>query len=234
MAGYDKNLMTTCREAADRLTQAYLEAVDMENPPTPEAAASGLLAAAADGFREHNAGVTESERWDIPAELDAHQIAALVLKFHTVCLLPWPTVWPDEPDTARDHCRLHVYQEHGMDAGLYTTDILSVIEAFVPEVDLFTEQDVEDLLRDSAEVRERQDPEDFVAVDEGILNSRTGEISAFSPEYVFTKRSQYEYGEWMLTWRKPRTSECRAAAGSRLPRMMPRSRMAPGYGCGME
>lgn len=200
MTGYNKDFLTY-KEAADSLAQAYLEAVDVSNPPAQ--AASELLSVIADGFREHNAGVPGNAQWDIPVELDARHIAALVMRFHDVCLLPWPTIWPDGPDTAREHCRLHVYQPCGMDEGLYTTDILSVIEAFVPGIDLFTEQDVEAVLRGCSEVRERQDSDDFVAVDEGILNCHTGEITAFSPAYVFTKRSGYEPGEWLAAWRKP-------------------------------
>lgn len=201
MAEHNKDYLTRM-EAADRLTQAYLEAVDMDNPPVPSEAASGLLAYVADGFREHNAGVPEGERWDIPEELNAHQTAALILRFHVACLLPRMTGWPEKPDTAREHCCLYGYQNSGINEGLYTTDILSVIRGFVSDIDFFTEQEVEALLRDTAEVRTRQDPDDFVAVDIGILNCHTEEITAFSPEYVFTRRSQYEYGEWLLTWRK--------------------------------
>ena len=48
-------------------------------------------------------------------------------------------------------------ETHGMDAGRYTTDILSVIEGFAPDIDLFTEQDVERLLFESAPIRARRD-----------------------------------------------------------------------------
>lgn len=150
---YDRDFQAR-REAADRLTEAYLDAVDMDNQPAPAETAMGLLAFLADGFKAHNASVPKEAQWDIPVELDARQTAALVLKFHDIRLLPWPA----GTDTAREYYRLHVYQTHGMDAGLYTTDILSVSEAFVPEIDLFTEQDVEAILRDCAEVRERRNP----------------------------------------------------------------------------
>lgn len=88
--------------------------------------------------------------------LDVEQIAELVRKSNPVCLLPWR----NEGNATRNDCTLYVYQTHGMDAGRYTTDILSVIEAFVPDIDLFTEQDVEKLLFEGAPIRARHDVPD--------------------------------------------------------------------------
>ncbi len=85
--------------------------------------------------------------------LDAEQIAALVRESNPVCLLPWR----NEGNATRDDCTLYVCQTHGMDAGRYTTDILSVIEGIVPDIDLFTEQDVERLLFEGAPIRARRD-----------------------------------------------------------------------------
>jgi len=133
-------------------------------------------------------------------ELDAEQIAALVRESHPVCLLPWR----NEGNPAKDDCSLYIYQTQGMDAGLYTRDVLSVIDALVPDIDLFAEQDVERLLFEGAEIRARYDGDALAAVDEGILNNYTGEVVPFSPEYIFTRRSQYEHGEWLYVWRNPR------------------------------
>ncbi len=85
--------------------------------------------------------------------LDVEQIAALVRESNPVCLLPWR----NEGNATRDDCTLYVCQTHGMDAGRYTTDILSVIEGIVPDIDLFTEQDVERLLFEGAPIRARRD-----------------------------------------------------------------------------
>lgn len=85
--------------------------------------------------------------------LDAERIAALVRESNPVCLLPWR----NEGNATRNDCTLYVYQTQGMDAGRYTTDILSVIEGFVPDIDLFTEQDVERLLFEGAPIRARRD-----------------------------------------------------------------------------
>lgn len=85
--------------------------------------------------------------------LDAERIAALVRESNPVCLLPWR----NEGNATRNDCTLYVYQTQGMDAGRYTKDILSVIEGFVPDIDLFTEQDVEKLLFEGAPIRARRD-----------------------------------------------------------------------------
>lgn len=85
--------------------------------------------------------------------LDVEQIAALVRESNPVCLLPWR----NEGNATKNDCTLYVYQTQGMDAGRYTTDILSVIESFVPDIDLFTEQDVERLLFEGAPIRARHD-----------------------------------------------------------------------------
>lgn len=188
----------TREQGVDELTRSYLEAIDMDSPFVPTDAAEGLLRFTADGIREHNAAVPAEEGWAVPEALEARQVAALVMKFHSVCLLPWP----GRDSTERMDCRFYVYQTCGLDKGLYTTDVLGVIESFVPEIGLFDEQDVEALLAGCAEVKARYDGDGFAVVDDGILNCRTGELVPFSPEYVFTRKSQYECGEWLASWKK--------------------------------
>lgn len=116
------------------------------------------------------------------AALGLPEVAALVLALHDVVVLR-------DPDGTSSSELLAFYDP---ETGLYDVDeehLRQVARGYRGDLSDKAWPDVRACLRDWAPRRDRAAHPDLIAVANGILDYRTGELSPFSPEHIFTSKT---------------------------------------------
>lgn len=183
-------------------TESYLEDMDMENNPGPEAMELELVIASNDAIRAYNNGAPDDdgnfpdkkkgdERYKLLKTLHPVQIAMCMAKVNGAIRIAMNGLGSDD---AYDVIAL--YQDRGMNEGVYSKsedDIKRVARRYNP---LLSKRDFEEVisaLRDITPRKERCSDKDLIPVNNGLFDYKNKMLLPFDPEYVFMSKSHVDF-----------------------------------------
>ena len=190
------------------VTTAYLESLDVENPPTPQVAQAQLLAATNTIIKMQNQALsTAAEKHKLIKRLDVWQIAQILVRLHRTV-----TIAPNTQDTDPEYDVLGMYQASGAGNGTYTSSedaIRTVAREYNAQIDLKDFKEIQAILREQSPRTQRSTHRDLIAVGNGIVYYGTKPLNitvrgkdfhfepkrvhAFDPMIVFLSKSRVNY-----------------------------------------
>lgn len=179
-------------EIVRRVTQAYLDAIDPDDPPSPEAVEKQLLKMVNGVIKSINARLRtteeKQEKLSLPRALQPVQVALIIHHLYRVA-----EVTPGGTEQDDGLGVLSIYQDSGEFEGLYRRVDLGILEGLARDYNFSHDEkwfkELERSLHGIApKVAETTDP-DLVVTPNLIFNYRTGERIPFSPDYVFLARN---------------------------------------------
>ncbi len=220
----EKYYLEICHMLRMAVTSDYLNGLDMQNLPEPEAAGAELLQRTADAFRAFKEIIAEEEgsilELDIPDELAPYQVAKLIQVFFHAVQFSRREIYGDDymrENMYRDDedIALMVYSDkHPCDdifdkTGLYIEEDEEIGEMVLridPSYETYTCENFWIIIREiefwlqifAKKVKDLQKIDnELVPIKNGILNCRTKKLMPFSPEYLLTDKYSYnlEYVE---------------------------------------
>ena len=178
-------------------TTDYIGGLDMDNIPPVPVMVNELLEDVAYKCSLENATRAKEDRLKSPKSLNPYQIGELVLAIYNIVY-----VKTDGILSKRDGGILAIYQEDGVNAGLYVEDkafIENIIYSF--NVDASTaniKQTYCYILNNAPMVAETRD-QNIIAVNNGIYLFDKKKLIDFSPEYVFLSKIKYDYHDNVMS-----------------------------------
>lgn len=190
------------------VTTAYLESLDVENPPTPQVAQARLLATTNTIIKMQNQRLsTSAEKHQLIKRLDVWQIAQVLVHLHRTV-----TIAPNTQDTDPEYDVLGMYQASGVGKGTYTSSedtIRAVARAYNAQLTLNGFKEVEAILREQSPRTQQSTHRDLIAVGNGIVYYGTDplditvhgkdfhfepkSVHPFDPRIVFLSKSRVNY-----------------------------------------
>lgn len=141
----------------------------------------------------HNATAPTYEKWRVPKHLYPFQIAYILRHVYKIVLLI-----EKEGDTGLNSLSLPVgiYMEDGPYKGTYITsesDLRHIIRRYKTNLSRCDYNHIIYILRAYAPCVRMCNEEHLIPVNNGIFNSDTKQLMAFTPELVFTSKSKVDY-----------------------------------------
>lgn len=137
-----------------------------------------------------NVNLEKHERFASLRRLTPSAIVDAILKCFQICLV----VQSDQENRWED--MLAVYENSGENEGLYVGEpgrLRQLVNVFDPDMGRKGADDVIDLLRGQAPMRQMTIDRDLVPVQNGIFNYKTKELLPFDQNYVFTSKVRTSY-----------------------------------------
>lgn len=157
--------------------------------PSPAECEKMLLSQMRQDIMTRNSSADKTDQWKKPDSLPLNALGELILNFHLVKKISLT----GDDNIQRKQCVLGVYLP---DEGIYTTDtdvIDSIICKYSSSLTSKQLEEVRNYMSRSAELVKRNEDPDLTAVNNGIWNFKTQTLSPFSPDYVFTSKSDVDY-----------------------------------------
>ena len=181
----------TLNETIRTCTEAYLDQIDIKNPPEPSEIEAELVTIVKDACMFENDTRPRGDKLVPPKKLCPSQIAAIMLKLNHIARLKCGGA---NADPAYD--LLAIYMESGPDAGTYVTsdDVFKRIAVqYNYSISSRELNDVMEMIMLSAPRISKTMDKDLIAVNNGIFNYETKTLEPFSPDYVFSVKSKVDY-----------------------------------------
>lgn len=179
---------------SDNILDAYLENIDVNNPPAPKTVTNELVTEIRKGIKAMNLILPKDERWTLPQSLDPSQIAKIMLKLHRIYNITTVSTKGGKPNPELD--MLAIYQEDGPNKGIYSSDN----EAFKRIAKLYnsklTTNGLKEIMADlksSAERRTQCADKNLIPVNNGIFDYKNKVLMDFDADYIFTAKSATNY-----------------------------------------
>lgn len=183
-------------------TESYLEDMDMENNPGPEAMELELVDATNDAIREYNNGAPDDdgnfpdkkkgdERYKPIKALHPVQIAMCIAKVNGAIRIAMGGL-----DAESTYDVIGIYQDRGVDEGIYITsedDVKKLARRYNPLLSQREFAEVLSALRDLVGRKERCSDTDLIPVNNGLFDYKNKMLLPFDPEYVFTSKSHVNF-----------------------------------------
>ena len=186
-----KSILPTCDEVVYKATDNYLATINPLNRPLHFVILRELLEETRIELGTLNTARAKGDKIKLPNRLDVWQIARVISYLYHVRRIAGAGL---ESNTEYD--LVAIYQEDGPDEGTYVTND-DVFRKIARQYDLkistreFAEMMV--ILGDlSPRVTRCSDP-NLIAVNNGIFDYTSKKLLPFSPDYVFTSKSQVNY-----------------------------------------
>lgn len=181
----------TKNQIIDDTTDAYIENLDLDNPPTPEEIAIELVQKIEDQIVLENQLRSKGTGFKIPETLTFDQIASLMAALYPIARISCAGL---SADTEYD--LLAIYVPDGDDAGTYVTYkevFYKLARRFNRRLNSREFDEIMNVLRTLVPRKTRCMDRDLIAVNNGIFNYETKELSPFTPELVFMTKSHVDY-----------------------------------------
>ena len=157
----------------------------------PDEIAEDILMMTKNYFDMYNAAAAKNAKWKIPDRLLPIQLAEIMVTLH-----PIVAVETAGANCDKDFTLVALYQEDGVDEGIYVTSD----EVFSDLVNKYcygiNEREFKDLMwhikRMAPRVKRCMEP-NLIAVNNGIFDFDTKKLMPFSKEYVFLSKSRVNY-----------------------------------------
>lgn len=161
------------------------------NPMTPNEIESFALASIRNDCLMYNSIAQTGAKWKIPTTMPNEMISYIMIHLHTVRLIDTRT-----DDTERTKMLLGIYQNDGPDKGIYTTnesDINSIARQYNTALNNNDIKEISRILHEEAPLVQRCEKESLIAVGNGIFDYDTKQLMPFTPDLVFTSKSEIDY-----------------------------------------
>lgn len=172
-------------------TEEYIKKIDPHNVPAPNEIAHDLNLATRGEFVVRNIGAAKNDQWRLPSTLYALQIAMIISAFEKViCIIV------NEMERCPELEPIAVYMDSGEMEGLYDISDLSIKKVIHKYDCMADEKKVREIiafLREMLPHKLRTMDPNLVAVNNGIFNTQTKQLMAFSPDYIFLTKSKVNY-----------------------------------------
>lgn len=172
-------------------TEEYIKKIDPHNVPAPNEIAHDLNLATRGEFVVRNIGAAKNDQWRLPSTLYALQIAMIISAFEKViCIIV------NEMERCPELEPIAVYMDSGGMEGLYDISDLSIKKVIHKYDCMADEKKVREIiafLREMLPHKLRTMDPNLVAVNNGIFNTQTKQLMAFSPDYIFLTKSKVNY-----------------------------------------
>lgn len=191
------------------VTEAYLEGVDPDDPPSPRTVERELLELTRTAIDEYNLGPEDTsvpagsplkdrypnqrrgdDRLRKKTKLEPFQIAMCLMRCHRARGIYW------NGEREGGNFDVGLYRPDGDDAGVYDTDeenLKKVIRAYNRTI---SKRDVDEVMETLRAECDRtcpcKDP-DLIAVNNGIFDYAQKVLLDFDPDYVFTSKCRVDY-----------------------------------------
>ena len=184
--------MVTSRDLTIKeVTDAYLDSIDVLNPPKPAQVVGELLMNTKNEFDMYNSVAAKNAKWKIPDRLLPAQIADILVRLYPIVAIETSSSRSDS-----DYTLLGVYQEDGDDKGIYLTDDKEFYKLARQYCYGITKHDREEILLNIRDIAPRvnlcREP-NLIAVNNGIFDYDTKTLMPFTPDLVFTAKSRVDY-----------------------------------------
>lgn len=181
----------TKNETIKQVTEQYLAQLNMTNIPSPADIEADLLGLEQMEFTLENKVKEKNERWKIPDQLTANQIANIMLKIYPICCI---SCAGNNADTSYD--LLAMYCDSGENEGIYVSDE-KLFHNYIRQFNYnITSKDINEVmlnLKDQAPRKSRCNDQDLIAVNNGIFNYQTKQLLPFDDRHIFIAKSHVNY-----------------------------------------
>lgn len=189
---YGQARQTPIEDIVHMATEAMLDLDEMSGQKAgPKSLRADILSMTRTYLVSENAHRGSREQLTIPQALNIQQVAMILQRRHR-----FVTITPDGGSGGDDTDLFALYQESGPDAGIYTSEesqFRELVRLYNGNFKLADCTEVLSIVRDRCpQVVENTDP-DLIAVNNGILNYKTKELSPFDPEVVFVAKSTVDW-----------------------------------------
>ena len=177
-------------EIIRKVTDEYLQTPKGLDPATtPEMVQTDILDEIQSCLLAENSARPSGAKLRIPDRLTAAQIASILVARHPIALIE-TSGWDS------DYALLGVYQEEGLNEGLYDTsdDVLdNLAEAYCYDLTEWDTKEIRKILRRKAPHKMPTRKRNLVAVNNGIFDTDTKILQPFSSDYVFTSKCRVNF-----------------------------------------
>ena len=183
------NRSKTLNEIIRITTEEYLDALDMDNIPSPLTIESELVTKVRMECQVENQNRPDKLR--APQKLCASQIASIMLKLYNIVRVK---CGGENADPGYD--LLAIYQSSGENEGIYVTDdtvFKRVAKEYNYSITSKELGDIMELIMLDAPRVSRTSNRDLIAVNNGIFDYEAKVLLPFSPKYVFLVKSKVNY-----------------------------------------
>lgn len=184
-------MMLTHNEILTAALDSYLESISTTTLPAPAEVERSLLAETNMRMKAQNTFRDKAERFTMLRQISFSQLARLLIELHRVVRIA-----PSKKNTDRDYDLLAIYVDQGDDRGIYVTSedqIRSIARQYNRELTINGAREVMTVLREEAPRVNRCSDPDKIAVDNGIFDYKTKQLSDFDPDYVFLSKARVAY-----------------------------------------
>lgn len=184
--------MVTSRDLTiEEVTDAYLDSINVLNPPKPAQIVGELLMNIKNEFDMYNSVAAKNAKWKIPDRLLPAQIADILVRLYPIVAIETSSSRSDS-----DYTLLGVYQEDGDDKGIYLTDDKEFYKLARQYCYGITKHEREEILLNIRDIAPRvnlcREP-NLIAVNNGIFDYDTKTLMPFTSDLVFTAKSRVDY-----------------------------------------
>ncbi|MFI9629245.1 phage/plasmid primase, P4 family [Streptomyces sp. NPDC052042] len=175
-------------------TRAYLDAIDVDDPPTARVLEKELLAIVNAVCKSENAKTkVATEKLLLVRTLTYWQVAQILLRLHHVIRIS-----PSTKDTDREYDLLAMYQATGPARGTYTTsedDIRTTARMYNTQLTLKEFAEVMAVLREDSPRRHQLAHRDLIAVNNGVFyyGRHSIDITIAGTEFHFEAKSLHPF-----------------------------------------
>ena len=187
----DYVLSRTRNQIITETTDAYIEQLDLDNPPSPEEIEQELLSLIKQEFDLENQMRSKGAKMKPPETLNSWQIAKLMSLLYPIAKIACAGSNSDP-----EYDLLAIYKEDGPDEGTYVTSEETMFKlALRFNVSMSTKEfnEVVAKLRLLVPRKTRCTDRDMIAVNNGIFDFEKKILEPFSPDIVFMTKSHVNY-----------------------------------------
>lgn len=178
-------------EMVRTVTDNYLANIGPDNPPDLDTVQAELIIQTRGLINYHNTQCAKGQVYQLPKELSAWQIAAVLLKTEYIV-----NVDMVGDRSAAEFCLLAKYQREGDDKGTYSYDEVVFkrpIRRLKPSITQAELKNVLDILSSEAPVVNVNTNKDLIPVKNGVFDFETKTRLPFSPDFVFLSKIKVDY-----------------------------------------
>ncbi len=176
------------------VTEEYLGTPQGKDPTTtPLTVQSEILDEIASRISIENAARASGAKWKVPDKLIPEQIAMIIAARHPVIMISTTGAMTN---ATKEYSLLGLYQTTGRNKGLYDTSdevIDRLASSYCFGITEYELKEVKRNLRLLVPARVPTLDKNLIAVNNGIFDFDTKTLMDFSPEYVFTRKSQVDF-----------------------------------------
>ena len=181
----------TLNQVIDEATDAYLQNLNLQNPPAPAVVEQELVTKVADEIALENQYRAKGDKFRAPKSLSFDQIASLMAVLYPIKRISCAGISADP-----EYDLLAIYMPDGPEKGIYTTvedEFRKIAIQYNRRLSSHDFAEVMGRLRILVPRTTRCMNRDLIAVDNGIFNYATKTLQPFSEDYVFMAKSHVAY-----------------------------------------